>query len=824
MNLHISKMCALEIMSKKQEDDEVGTPRGYKLIAYIAPIGVVTEGSRVQLDGSQSYFEYFNNNGNNNSNLAASTTATRPIKAEDRVYFLWEQIEGPPVTLNNEKSEIPTFTAPYIDLSSSPNKNHVILKFQLVIRDSGGILSEPHREQVVVKIVQRALVLQGGGALGAYELGVFKALCEDLAKKNENNRMLFDIVAGTSIGAVNAAIIVGTVLNYKRNHPEASQTEMWQYSVLELEKFWGDISDPLTLVPKWMHDNPLTSSWLSNCKIAADLGGVLLSVVWDHEKNMTDTWVKNYKQMIEIVQRQISHRWHWTWPFLPVFKEEWPYFRLVSWNENWKEEWPYISAYFYWPENYGSLATSEAARRYYNYAASLFYGVPRVLLPGIAQPDMKFPLSLSPTFTRFDNTPLARTVKRYWDYKNNPIKTSLDKLEPRLILVSVDMLDATTAVAFDSYHDQANVCVTAYGDNEFKRVIEYPEGITIDHVVASMSTHLRYKYPEMEVKYSHAEEEKGESRLFWDGAYLSNTPLRELFHMHKHYWQNVRKETVELDGGVNKVTLAPDLEVYIVNLYPSVEKEVPVDADAIQDREIDIKFHDRTKYDVKVAEMTTDYLELIEQLINIGYKHAEHDSAFKADLENLLNKKTKSKKRAGEKRTYRDILDGRADITKVVYIDRRDDGNTIFGKAFEFSSKTISELERAGYRDTKISIQIALLQNATMDLGDRSALNANEKGLLEQKLSAALAYVKHEHPQKAVAALDEFIAALGRISADKEPVEKTAASGLAQSARMLQQQLVPEKLAMTAIDGGTLSNDAANRLALRESHMTLDSE
>jgi NTE family protein len=703
MELHISKICTSEIMSKRQKEDGAGSPRGYKLIAYIAPIGVVTEGSKVQLDGSQSYFEYVNNN--NNNKLPESATATRPIKAGDGVSFLWEQIEGPQVTLDNRDNATPSFTAPYVDLSSSTTpKLHVILKFQLIIRDRNDVSSKPWQEQVVVKMVQRALVLQGGGALGAYELGVFKALCEDLAKKNENNnRMLFDIVAGTSIGAVNAAIIVGSVSSYKRDHPQASQTEIWQYSMRQLEKFWSEISDPLTLMPKWMHDSPLSSSWLSNWKIATEFGGLLFSALWDHGKNTTDIWMKNHKSMIEIMQRQISHNWHWAWPYLPVFTEEWPYFRLMSWRENWKEEWPYISGYFYWPENYGLVATSEAARRYYNYIASLFYGVPRVLLPGIAQPDMKFPLSLSPTFTRFDNSPLARTVKRYWDYENHPIKTSFNKLEPRLILVSVDMLDATTAVAFDSYPDQSNRCVTEYGDNEFKRIIEYPEGITIDHVIASMSTHLRYRYPEMEVK-NGSTEGKEESRFFWDGAYLSNTPLRELLHMHKHYWQNVRKETIELDGG-NKVTLAPDLEVYIINLYPSVEKEVPVDADAIQDREIDIKFHDRTKYDVKVAEMTTDYIELIEQLINIAYKHAEYDSAFKADLEKLLNKKTKSKKRAGEKRIYRDLLDGRADMTKVVYIDRRDDGNTIFGKAFEFSSKTIGELETAGYQDAKIAIE-----------------------------------------------------------------------------------------------------------------------
>ncbi|MBD3759788.1 patatin-like phospholipase family protein [Rhizorhabdus sp.] len=48
---------------------------------------------------------------------------------------------------------------------------------------------------------QVALVLQGGGALGAYQVGVFEAL--DAA------RIEIDWVAGISIGAVNAAIIAG---------------------------------------------------------------------------------------------------------------------------------------------------------------------------------------------------------------------------------------------------------------------------------------------------------------------------------------------------------------------------------------------------------------------------------------------------------------------------------------------------------------------------------------------------------------------------------------------------------------------------------------
>jgi NTE family protein len=68
--------------------------------------------------------------------------------------------------------------------------------------------------------VENVLVLQGGGSLGAFACGVFKALVK------ENVRI--DIVAGTSIGAVNAAIIVGS----KSDHPEK-----------DLEDFWIEIAE-----------------------------------------------------------------------------------------------------------------------------------------------------------------------------------------------------------------------------------------------------------------------------------------------------------------------------------------------------------------------------------------------------------------------------------------------------------------------------------------------------------------------------------------------------------------------------------------------------
>ena len=68
--------------------------------------------------------------------------------------------------------------------------------------------------------IENVLVLQGGGSLGAFACGVFKALVKKLVR--------IDIVAGTSIGAVNAAIIVGS----KSDHPEK-----------DLENFWLEIAE-----------------------------------------------------------------------------------------------------------------------------------------------------------------------------------------------------------------------------------------------------------------------------------------------------------------------------------------------------------------------------------------------------------------------------------------------------------------------------------------------------------------------------------------------------------------------------------------------------
>ena len=70
-------------------------------------------------------------------------------------------------------------------------------------RSVGADPSEPVREGPAKSGLpgQVVLVLQGGGALGAYQVGVYQALHETGIEP--------DWVIGTSIGAINAALICG---------------------------------------------------------------------------------------------------------------------------------------------------------------------------------------------------------------------------------------------------------------------------------------------------------------------------------------------------------------------------------------------------------------------------------------------------------------------------------------------------------------------------------------------------------------------------------------------------------------------------------------
>jgi NTE family protein len=96
---------------------------------------------------------------------------------------------------------------------------------------------EARREDM--RAARKALVLQGGGALGAYQAGVYAALSETDLQPHW--------IAGVSIGAINAALIAG-------NAPEKR--------VERLREFWHLVSSgPSQRLPSWLGDRATQNQW-----------------------------------------------------------------------------------------------------------------------------------------------------------------------------------------------------------------------------------------------------------------------------------------------------------------------------------------------------------------------------------------------------------------------------------------------------------------------------------------------------------------------------------------------------------------------------------
>ena len=108
-----------------------------------------------------------------------------------------------------------------------------------------------------------ALVLPGGGARGAFQVGVLKALAEIMPKTSSNP---FPIISGTSAGAVNSVVL-------------ASRAEHFRSAVAELEQVWAHFrccqvykTDHLTMLKSSLH-------WLSSIVLGGWLVGTPKSLL-----------------------------------------------------------------------------------------------------------------------------------------------------------------------------------------------------------------------------------------------------------------------------------------------------------------------------------------------------------------------------------------------------------------------------------------------------------------------------------------------------------------------------------------------------------------
>jgi NTE family protein len=468
---------------------------------------------------------------------------------------------------------------------------------------------------------QRALVFQGGGALGAYEAGTYQQIYNKVNQESANGR-LFDIIAGTSIGAINSAVLVG---HYLKNN------NSWKGSAEKILQFWEGLMSPT---------------------IADDL------------------FANNI-----------------------FFRKSWNYLRTTN----------------------PSLADAESARRFWSIFEFAFTlrGVPN-MYECVPNWGSKFlnPFTDFLPWWRYDYSQLRSYLSKFVDF---PIKTSLEKGQPRLLLTSVDIQDYTTPVVFDSYEKQHDAPInrntiaegkegkgnngrwySEYGNSENRHVVFY-DGIGLDQVLASALGKYAIDHP-------HIEDMTTETmRQLWDGGYLSNTPLRELLTAHKNYWMEYLRRNRRLgeEEGDKLITRTPELEVYIVNLHPLSPKDIPDDRDLIDDRESDILFHDRTTYDEQVAYAFTDFVDMTRDLIELA-----RANGLSKSVEEILEKKAKAISRVGEYRitTYRDLLLGKPRISKVWRIDRLENAGATFGKVTDFTPSTIRKLIESGRIDARISI------------------------------------------------------------------------------------------------------------------------
>jgi NTE family protein len=108
-----------------------------------------------------------------------------------------------------------------------------------------------------------ALVLPGGGARGAFQVGVLKALAEIMPKTSPNP---FAVISGTSAGAVNSVVL-------------ASKAEHFRSAVAELEQVWAHFrchqvykTDHLTMLKSSLH-------WLSSIVLGGWLVGTPKSLL-----------------------------------------------------------------------------------------------------------------------------------------------------------------------------------------------------------------------------------------------------------------------------------------------------------------------------------------------------------------------------------------------------------------------------------------------------------------------------------------------------------------------------------------------------------------
>jgi NTE family protein len=359
--------------------------------------------------------------------------------------------------------------------------------------------------------VNRALIFQGGGSLGAYEAGAYKAIYEDISAyfrtEGRENEPIFHIVSGTSIGAINAALLVSYV----------KENKTWEGSGESLVDFW----EYLSTQPSVENIPYFTSYW--------------------------DSWRKLDRR---IASGESARRYFSTKEFI-----------LKGVPNVFVPKLPLADHRFFDPSNtwyiYDNTPLKESLEKFARFPISTSYenNEPRLLLVAVDVQDLT-PVVFD-SYEKEDGTRKSE-YGRYGRLKFGHSEKAQENSEGFEHVIRYD--DGIKA-------DFVLASCSVPGNYDYTRLNVENRVVMGGGQEDNANTGDNIRPPPS----SSPSNGNSSLRSFWDGGLLANTPLRQTVIAHREYWYSVRKledNIPRLRYGI--INLHPAKQDYLPSDYDGV--------------------------------------------------------------------------------------------------------------------------------------------------------------------------------------------------------------------------------------------------------------
>ena len=110
--------------------------------------------------------------------------------------------------------------------------------------------------------------------------------------------------------------------------------------------------------------------------------------------------------------------------------------------------------------------------------------------------------------------------------------------------------------------------------------------------------------------------------------------------------------------------------------------------------------HENSNYDKKVADLVTDYVYLVKNLIQLSETLSRYSGLSEinasAIINKVLNEQARSRSRTGEQKTYKDLIENRFNIVELISIEPAAENETV--SEYDYSRVTINQSKESGYQ------------------------------------------------------------------------------------------------------------------------------